>query len=713
MKMKLDLSKFKLKKKDDDFAHLTHPDGHTFKVAIKALHPENRKHLDSLEPHEPKKMAEGGQVGSNAILKENYNSVKRGLADSKAGRVKSRGSFAMYANGGQIPDSKLVKALQSRQQAEPVPYADGGETGKPCLNPQCKSHGMPHPNCRCYGGYAEGGDVTFCKGPHKPDCQYYADGGAAGPDNTTIGGTLQEITDLLAEGGQVPRRYAEGEPDGVDPQEKPPVTININGNSGQPQMPASMINPNPGSQARPGEQPMTHAEDRPYGTPDTSQDAIQPPQDAQGDASQAQPGLDPNQQPQAQQQTPAGAMLAGTQASQEALQSGLGMQAQGNTAEAQAAQAYGATAAKLQHQSAQNEQQFLTLANQHYNQFATDAKQITSNMKDIDPKHYFANLGTGGKIATAIGLILGGAGAGITGGENPALKMLNMNIERDMEAQKANLGKQQNLYTSLLSRYKDQQSADAMFRTIKRQSIIDDMGAAAAKQGGGMAQANALKNTGALMVQNHQELGNLARQNATFQMANQQGDGQQDQVGGYLKAANMMGQDTKNIQSHYLPGITKSFNDLSTNEIPEKAREGLQSRQQLDAAAKDLLQFSQQHTGSVDPRVIAQGKEKAQLLQSLYREGVLGTVYKPGEQPLLDKVVGSDPTSFFNSMSNVPKLQEVINSNHRMMNTQLQSLGVKPQQQAQAPGAAQYLAWAKANPNNPKAQAVLKKLGHQ
>lgn len=49
----------------------------------------------------------------------------------------------------------------------------------PCLNPQCRSHGRPHPNCRCY--MSEGGEVgLFCDSDksHNDDCEYYmADGG--------------------------------------------------------------------------------------------------------------------------------------------------------------------------------------------------------------------------------------------------------------------------------------------------------------------------------------------------------------------------------------------------------------------------------------------------------------------------------------------------------------------------------------------------------
>lgn len=59
----------------------------------------------------------------------------------------------------------------------------------PCLNPNCKSNGRPHPNCRCYAGMAEGGQVGhFCeqKQPHGPSCEYFAKGGEASgfiPDN--------------------------------------------------------------------------------------------------------------------------------------------------------------------------------------------------------------------------------------------------------------------------------------------------------------------------------------------------------------------------------------------------------------------------------------------------------------------------------------------------------------------------------------------------
>lgn len=51
--------------------------------------------------------------------------------------------------------------------------------GLPCKNSACKSYGKPHPNCRCWGEMAEGGEVEFCSSDraHQADCEYFAEGG--------------------------------------------------------------------------------------------------------------------------------------------------------------------------------------------------------------------------------------------------------------------------------------------------------------------------------------------------------------------------------------------------------------------------------------------------------------------------------------------------------------------------------------------------------
>ena len=64
----------------------------------------------------------------------------------------------------------------------------------PCLNPSCKSHGKPHPNCRCYSQMAEGGETSFCSKDrqHLQACEYYADGGEV-PESDLPASEGQEV----------------------------------------------------------------------------------------------------------------------------------------------------------------------------------------------------------------------------------------------------------------------------------------------------------------------------------------------------------------------------------------------------------------------------------------------------------------------------------------------------------------------------------------
>lgn len=55
----------------------------------------------------------------------------------------------------------------------------------PCQNPSCNSYGKPHPNCRCHGGLAAGGEAgPYCAQDraHEDNCEYFANGGDVGEE---------------------------------------------------------------------------------------------------------------------------------------------------------------------------------------------------------------------------------------------------------------------------------------------------------------------------------------------------------------------------------------------------------------------------------------------------------------------------------------------------------------------------------------------------
>ncbi len=56
----------------------------------------------------------------------------------------------------------------------------------------------------------------------------------------------------------------------------------------------------------------------------------------------------------------------------------------------------------------------------------------------IDPNKYWNDRGTGGRVMAGIGLLLGGVGSGLAGGPNLALKVIQDNIQRDVESQYKN-----------------------------------------------------------------------------------------------------------------------------------------------------------------------------------------------------------------------------------------------------------------------------------
>lgn len=126
------------------------------------------------------------------------------------------------------------------------------------------------------------------------------------------------------------------------------------------------------------------------------------------------------------------------------------------------------------------------------------AKAIASNQ--IDPQRYLHSLGTGQKILAGIGLILGGAGGGASGQSNLAAKMIENNINRDIEAQKNEQNKNMNLWKMNREEYGNDLAANlATQNQLLTGTKIKFMQAASSAKGP-IAQANAM-NANALIDQ--------------------------------------------------------------------------------------------------------------------------------------------------------------------------------------------------------------------
>jgi len=111
-----------------------------------------------------------------------------------------------------------------------------------------------------------------------------------------------------------------------------------------------------------------------------------------------------------------------------------------------------------------------------------------ANNGHIDPNHFHDSMSTGQKIRTAIGMLLGGMGSGITHTENPVMKWMNQQVDRDIEAQKSKVN---SIYQHYNNQLGDANAAEHFTRATLLQKNADQINKIAANYANPQAQANA------------------------------------------------------------------------------------------------------------------------------------------------------------------------------------------------------------------------------
>lgn len=139
----------------------------------------------------------------------------------------------------------------------------------------------------------------------------------------------------------------------------------------------------------------------------------------------------------------------------------------------------------------------------------------------IDPTRIYNNMTTGNRVMAGISLLLGGISQGLSGAKsNPAMDVINNAIDRDIDAQKSELGKKQNLLAINLQKYG---RLDAAFQATKMQMMAvtqAQINQQAAKMGSKQALANAQIASGQMDIQQAMLKNQLAAAFAKDQMMN-------------------------------------------------------------------------------------------------------------------------------------------------------------------------------------------------
>lgn len=232
-------------------------------------------------------------------------------------------------------------------------------------------------------------------------------------------------------------------------------------------------------------------------------------------ASSAAPGLVPEERapssiPEAPTMQPNDEFGTATEAG--AYQQGLGEQHAGAAKEAGAIAAEGAAKARDLKSSLAAQQDINDSYGNNYTDLETERQGFQKDLANqvIDPNKYLHDMSTGGKIATAIGLILGGIGGGLTHQENPALKFLNAQIDRDIKGQEMDLGRKHNLLSANLHQFGNLRDATDMTRVMMNDMVANKMRMEETKYQGTKASGQLLQHIGALDADSSARLKDIA-----------------------------------------------------------------------------------------------------------------------------------------------------------------------------------------------------------
>lgn len=680
--IKLDLSKFRHLKSDKDTATLQHKDGHVLTIATKALSPEFQKQLGALT---------------------NISKDAETPADKEEMKTK---------------------------------MADGGPVHGPCLNPNCKSHGMPHPNCRCYanGGMvgkgcrccAEGGKVeqtkkdkptggtldytNFGKEFNDKSRQYQIEDRAKpkkramlaqgdDPENAPVevpGSEHSLPTDQYGlppkdEGRTDWNQYAvrAAKPDTSTLKAAKILVDNHGTDSGPMPPPAS---PAPASKEPNRQVSAADMEPAVEGNPDNDPENTPPDISAQGATStKVYPSIDSEGN-----QVPDGAVPP-TSTPQAGAAS-----AQPDAQAAQQPQASEAPPPPVDPKA--QIQQHLTEQDA--------AWQHDLQNGHITPQTYqslFANKNTLGKVGTLFGLLVSGFGAGVTGKENAVMELMNNQIKQDLEAQKSSKDNAQN-YLRINMQH---QLNDAQIKKMQQEGTLNTAQAKAvniealtkavtlsqmqmnrAALHNLTVQASQLPPGSKERLAADQQLAilNSSIQNENFGLADRAatagaysrllfgqpsggGEGQEQAFQKQTSGLKMLGPQGETRAKDLEEKHMPGIPGQASGTLTSDDRTNITDGVTFQKQLNNFMNWTSKHSGSLSPTEIKEGHALAADLQGAYRRATKGGVYKSGEQDFISSIIDSDPTKFFNQIRVMPSLKAVSNDSSMQLDQFLKAKG--------------------------------------
>lgn len=472
------------------------------------------------------------------------------------------------------------------------------------------------------------------------------------------------------------RHLAEGTPDEplppppTDTPENTPILINTS----NPQMPDSMINPGIENASQPPQPNVTAAAE-------------------QGTATDAGPS--PSQQMQQQVPSP----MASPDL-QKAIGSAKGAIQSGVTAQKKA----GAQEAGTERELAENLQDIPT-ADQVFDKYQTKDAELEKSFKngEIDPNHYVNNMGLGSKITSSIGMLLSGLGSGLSGQPNLAMQKLNQSIANDIDAQKNEQSKKMNLWKMNREMLGNDTQADLATQNQLLNVAKAKIASAQAGALGPMAQQNAAQ---ALLGLNQQQATNNWMRS---RIDGSGSPGTEQQHIGELQVMQQVRPDLyKDMEGKYIPGM-----GTTRVAVTAEDKKALGAYDEIQKAVNDAKAFQTTQVGPLGTLPFTANNDIANSKKNAIALGL-------NKLNGLSRLNEIEYNNFMNSVNNIgsfnsgranAQLDELSNQIQRKKQSEMQALGVMPFKKASSNQ--QAVAWAKANPTDPRAAQIMQMTGGQ
>lgn len=365
---------------------------------------------------------------------------------------------------------------------------------------------------------------------------------------------------------------------------------------------------------------------------------------------------------------------------------------------------------------------------QQQNQDYQEMKQMFQSGQ-IKPKTYndlFEDKGTLGKVGTLFGLLISGAGSGLTHQPNAVLEMMNKQIDRDLEAQKASKGNQLNALSMATNHLRAMSEASMQGKQQEIMGAQKGLVGAQSQEAQARAKLLATDNAKASMLLGVQQdlLGKVSsippgpQKQAADQAMQVISSGIDQHVaqnnaqtaaqieGGWQRrntAMNLvMPEQAKYEAEHHIPNMKGQTSQVVTG----ADRDQLNSMNVLDAKGKDLLSFINQNkgvTGALGVQTKNTARQKLAELLSFYNQSVQGGQLTAGRLGWYDEQLGKDPTGAVNQLfgGDTARLKEVVSSNalrrDNMLTGKLGYTGPETENQSQPPQGSPQLTDKKGN----------------